>query len=141
MNGSDSARAWLGTGWSFPPDFNRHARDVTMVSEEEDIRQSLEILLSTAPGERIMNPAYGCGLKLLTFENINESTLTEIQDVVERAVLFYEPRIRVDTIEVDVENIYQGIITIHLDYTIRITNSRANMVYPFYFQEGTGPPT
>ena len=141
MNGSDSARAWLGTGWSFPPDFNRHARDVTMVSEEEDIRQSLEILLSTAPGERIMNPAYGCGLKLLTFENINESTLTEIQDVIERAVLFYEPRIRVDTIEVDVENIYQGIITIHLDYTIRITNSRANMVYPFYFQEGTGPPT
>lgn len=141
MNGPDSARAWLGTGWSFPPDFNRHARDVTMVSEEEDIRQSLEILLSTAPGERIMNPAYGCGLKLLTFENINESTLTEIQDVIERAVLFYEPRIRVDTIEVDVENIYQGIITIHLDYTIRITNSRANMVYPFYFQEGTGPPT
>ena len=139
MNESDSTRTWLGTGWSFPPEFNRRSRDVIMVSEEEDIRQSLKILLSTAPGERIMNPAYGCGLKLLTFENISESTLTEIQDVIDRAVLFFEPRIRVDTIEVDVENIYQGIINIRLNYTIRITNSRANMVYPFYFQEGAGP--
>ena len=139
MNEPDSARAWLGTGWSFPPDFNRRARDVTMVSEEEDIRQSLEILLSTTPGERIMNPAYGCGLKLLTFENISESTVTEIQDVISRAVLFFEPRVRVDTNEVDVEEFNRGIITIHLNYTIRITNSRANMVYPFYFQEGTGP--
>ena len=112
-----------------------------MVSEDEDIRQSLWILLSTLPGERIMNPAYGCGLHSLTFENINESTVTEIRDVVDRAVLFFEPRIRVDRIEVDVEEVYGGLINVRLDYTIRITNSRNNLVYPFYFQEGAGPPS
>ena len=139
MTQPDQPRAWLGTGWSFPPEFDRHSKDVIMVSEEEDIKQSLEILLSTAPGERIMHPSYGCGLKLLTFENLTESTMTEIQDVIDRAILFFEPRIRVGSIEVDIENVSEGIINIEVNYTIRITNSRANMVYPFYFQEGTGP--
>lgn len=111
-----------------------------MVSEDEDIRQSLWILLSTSPGERIMNPAYGCGLKALTFENISESTVTEIRDVVDRAVLFFEPRVRMDRVEVDVQTVYEGEITVHLDYTIRITNSRSNLVFPFYFQEGANPP-
>ena len=139
MTQPDQPRAWLGTGWSFPPEFDRHSKDVIMVSEEEDIKQSLEILLSTAPGERIMHPSYGCGLKQLTFENLSESTLTEIQDVIDRAILFFERRIKVDSIEVDVENVYDGIMTIEIKYTISITNSRDNMVYPFYFREGAGP--
>ena len=139
MTQPDQPKAWLGTGWSFPPEFNRQSKDVMMVSEEEDIRQSLEILLSTVPGERIMHPSYGCGLKQLTFENLSESTLTEIRDVIDRAILFFEPRIQVDSIEVDIENVYDGIMTIEINYMIRITNSRDNMVYPFYFQEGTGP--
>ena len=141
MNAFEGGREWLGTGWSFPPQFSRRSRAVDMVSEDEDIRQSLWILLSTSPGERIMNPAYGCGLKSLTFESISESTVTEIRDVVDRAVLFFEPRIRVDQIEVDVEEVYGGLINVRLDYTIRITNSRSNLVYPFYFQEGAGPPS
>lgn len=135
----DSSQAWLGTGWSFPPDFDRRSNTLAMVSQEEDIRQSLEILMSTTPGERVMNPSYGCGLRSLTFENVSESTLTEIKDVVDRAVLFFEPRIRVDNIDVDAENIYDGLVTIYLYYTVRITNTRSNMVYPFYFREGEGP--
>ena len=95
--------------------------------------------MSTTPGERVMNPSYGCGLRSLTFENVSESTLTEIKDVVDRAVLFFEPRIRVDNIDVDAENIYDGLVTIYLYYTVRITNTRSNMVYPFYFREGEGP--
>ncbi len=139
MAEGDTGRAWQGTGWSFPPDFDWRSNSVTMVSEDEDIKQSLEILMSTAPGERVMNPSYGCGLKSLTFENISESTLTEIRDVIDRAVLFFEPRIKVDNIDIDVESIYDGVITIHLYYTIRKTNTRGNMVYPFYFREGEGP--
>ena len=107
-----------------------------MVSQDEDIRESLEILLSTSPGERVMNPAYGCGLKLMIFENISESTITEITDVIERAILFFEPRITLDSIDVNTEDMYGGLIKIQLNYTIRTTNSRSNMVYPFYFQEG-----
>ena len=130
-------RAFLGTGWSFPPEFNKRVSGVMMVSEDDDIRESLTILLSTAPGERTMYPAYGCGLKALIFDTISESTITEITDVIERAVLFFEPRITLDRVEVDTETMYEGLITIQLTYTIRATNSRSNMVYPFYFREGT----
>ena len=130
-------RSFLGTGWSFPPEFNRPSRTVKMVSEEDDIRESLRILLSTSPGERVMQPAYGCELRSLIFENMSESTITEIKDVIERAVLFFEPRISLHSVEVDTTDIYEGLIKIKLDYTIRTTNSRSNMVYPFYFQEGT----
>ncbi len=132
--------AWIGTGWGFPPEFIKRSREVTMVSEDEDIKQSLEILMSTSPGERVMNPAYGCGLRSLTFENIGETTITEIEDLIERAVLFFEPRIDLNNVEVEVEDVYRGLIRIQLNYTIKITNSRSNMVYPFYFQEGTSPP-
>lgn len=129
--------AFLGTGWSFPPEFSRSAKDVKMVSAEEDIRESLTILLSTSPGERVMHPSYGCGLRSLVFEHISESTVTEIKDVISRAILFFEPRISLDRIDVQIKDSANGIITIDLTYTIRTTNTRSNMVYPFYFQEGT----
>ena len=129
----------LGTGWSFPPQFTRVAGQPQphMVSAEEDIDQALRILFSTAPGERVMQPTFGCGLKTMVFENLSEATITEIRDVVERAILFHEPRIDVDAIDVVVEDELGGIIEIDLTYTIRGTNSRRNMVYPFYFLEGT----
>ncbi len=129
--------AWLGRGWAFPPEFDRRNREVNMVTAEEDIAQSLEILLSTSPGERVMNPSYGCGLRAMVFENLSETTLTQIEDVIERAVLFFEPRIILDSVEVDVAEAYRGLMRLHLNYTIRSTNNRSNIVYPFYFQEGT----
>ncbi len=64
----------------------------------------------------------------------------EFEDLIERAVLFFEPRIDLNNVEVEVEDVYRGLIRIQLNYTINITNSRSNMVYPFYFQEGTSPP-
>ncbi len=109
-----------------------------MVSEDEDIEESLSILLSTVPGERVMNPAYGCGLKLLIFENISESTVTEIKDVIERAILFFEPRIKLINIDINTEDLYDGEIKLLINYTVRATNNRRNMVYPFYFREGAG---
>lgn len=129
-------QSFLGTGWSFPPEFNKAWKNVKTVSAEDDILESLHILLTTSPGERIMQPDYGCGLRAMVFETMNDSTITAIKDVIERAVLFYEPRITLDGIEVDAEEIYDGLIKIQLNYTIRATNSRSNMVYPFYFQEG-----
>ena len=133
-------KTFLGTGWSFPPEFQGQAKAVKMVSDEEDIRHSLWILLSTAPGERTMQPAYGCGLRTLVFESISASVCTEMQDMIERAILFFEPRITLDRIVVCSERITQGLIEIELTYTIRTTNTRSNMVYPFYFLEGTNLP-
>ena len=139
MADAELDKRFLGVGWSFPPEFHRHGDRLILkrVAEEEDIKESLTILLSTRPGERIMQPSYGCGLHGMVFENINESSITEITDLIERAVLFFEPRINLEGIEVDADNVYAGRIDIHLTYTIRRTNTRSNMVYPFYFIEGS----
>jgi len=130
---------FLGTGWSFPPAFNKSAQamGVAMVSHEEDINESLRILLGTTPGERVMYPSYGCGLKLMVFENFDNSSVTELKDTIKRAVLFFEPRITLESIDVDTQEIYQGCIRFCLNYTVRTTNNRSNIVYPFYFNEGT----
>ena len=84
-----------------------------------------------------MYPEFGCGLRSLVFANITSSTITEIKDLIESAVLFFEPRITLDNIDVDTGDIPRGLLRIRLEYTIRTTNSRSNMVYPFYVLEGT----
>lgn len=133
--------SFLGSGWGFPPEFNKHSKTVRMAAGEEDIDESLRILMATAPKERVMQPAYGCGLKSLLFETINESTITVIKDTIRRAVLFFEPRIDLENIEVDDTQAYEGVLYIELIYRVRTTNSRSNLVYPFYFLEGTNIPT
>lgn len=128
-------QTFLGSGWSFPPEFSK--RGVRMVSAEVDIRQSLQILLSTSPGERVMEPTFGCGLKAKMFETLTESTAAQIKDLIGRAILFFEPRITVEKIAIEEADMLEGVIGISIDYWIRATNSRHNMVYPFYLTEGT----
>nr|WP_320014348.1 GPW/gp25 family protein [uncultured Desulfobacter sp.] len=130
--------SFLGRGWAFPPEFSGTDRAVKMVSQEEDIKESLWILLSTSPGERVMRPTYGCGLNKMVFETIDETAVTQISDMIERAVLFFEHRITLDRVTVSTEDSRAGfVLQIHLEYTIRTTNSRGNIVYPFYLNEGT----
>lgn len=129
-------KSYLGTGWNFPPSFIKEY-GVEMVSDEEDIRQSLKILFSTTPGERIFRFDYGCNLKQWTFEKMNLSIETLIIDTIRQAILYYEPRIDVEKIGVEIKNPAEGILWINLGYTVRQTNTRSNMVYPFYFKEGT----
>ena len=133
-------KSFMGVGWGFPPTFNKAAGQTAMVEAEEDIHESLIILLSTTPGERIMLPSYGCGLKAHVFDELNESVITEIKDTIRRAVLFFEPRITLNAIRIDDADMLGGQLNIHLDYTIRGTNTRSNMVYPFYFLEGSNVP-
>ncbi|MER0202849.1 MAG: hypothetical protein DU480_03125 [Nitrosomonas sp.] len=132
-------KSFLGTGWGFPPEFGQYG-SIRKVSAEEDIHESLYILLSTNPGERVMQPTYGCGLKSQVFEEINETTVTVMVDLIKRAILFFEPRVVVENIRVDSgnqEDILNGLIKIDITYIVRTTNNRHNIVYPFYFTEGT----
>jgi uncharacterized protein len=129
--------SFLGTGWRFPPSFGQTDRRATVVSGEEDIRESLRILLSTRPGERIMQPDYGCDLHALVFSELDANAVTAMQDAIRRAVLFFEPRIILNSIDVDDTRTLEGILALQLNYTIRTTNTRSNMVFPFYFLEGT----
>ena len=130
--------SFLGTGWAFPPAFESRTGGATLVSAEEDIRQSLRILFGTRPGERVMQPTYGCDLKSMVFEEITDSTVTDIKDIIERAVLFFEVRITLHAIEIDESDWLDGVLRLVLDYTIRTTNTRSNLVFPLYLREGSG---
>jgi uncharacterized protein len=130
-------RSFLGTGWGFPPTFSDHNYSLELVSEEADIRQSLFILISTAPGERILNPGYGCDLHKMVFERITQGAKNKITDMVTRAILLYEPRVIVETVETFIVSMEMGQIHIVVTYTIIKTNTRHNIVYPFYINEGT----
>jgi len=133
-----SIKSFLGTGWSFPPEFDANASSVEMSSERLDIDQSLNILLSTSLGERVMQPLYGCNLVDYLFEPLNSTVIGYIKDRVENAILIYEPRINLEKIEVTGEgsmDLIEGKFTISLEYTIPETNSRFNYVYDFYKNE------
>ncbi len=130
-------KTFLGIGWKFPPTFDRQNKSVTLVSEEEDIRESLFILLSTRPGERTMQPAYGCDLSVLNFENINEGLVNSAKEIISSAVLHFEPRVFLDDVVVSAEKMYDGVMEIFLSYRVRKTNKRSNIVYPYYILEGT----
>ena len=134
----EKLNSFLGTGWAFPPSFNAETQTVDLVSNEEDIKQSLNILLSTSLGERVMQPRYGCNLNDYLFNPLNSAVVGYIKDLVEHAILFYEPRILAEKIEVtpqDSFDIIEGRFTISIDYSIPETNSRFNYVYDYYKNE------
>lgn len=130
-------KTFLGIGWKFPPTFDKRIKSVEMVSEAEDIRQSLYILLSTKQGERIMRPDYGSDVQSMIFEPIDVSTTTYLKETIKRAILYFEPRITLDEVIVVEDGEEDGLLLITLNYTIRKTNTRTNMVYPYYVLEGT----
>ena len=138
----NSNNSFLGKGWASPPTFNKTTGSVEMVSDEEDIRQSLHILLSTSLGERVMQPDYGCNLNDYVFEGLNSTTIGYIKERVANSILYYEPRIVVERIEVtsegSVDNL-EGRFLIELTYSIPGTNSRFNYVYDFYKNEAVKP--
>ncbi|MCR8557645.1 GPW/gp25 family protein [Mucilaginibacter sp. BJC16-A38] len=131
------ANSFLGTGWSFPPTFDNFSNNLVMTSDEADIQLSLQILLATRKGERIMLPDYGCNLDEMLFEPITTTFKTYISEMIRTAILFYESRIDLNSVKIDDSRETEGVIAIVLDYTVRTTNSRFNFVYPFYKNEGT----
>jgi len=134
----DRDDSFQGVGWAFPPAFDARTRAARRVASREDIEQSLRILFSTTPGERVMQPTYGCDLKFMVFEELNESTLTDVKDAIERAVRFFEVRITLNEVSIDESDWTEGLLKIGIDYTIRTTNTRNNLVFPFYLREGSG---
>lgn len=128
---------FLGKGWSFPPTFNAQMSDVIMTEKEKDIEKSLHILLTTTVGERVMQPKYGCNMEELVFEPLNTTTKTLMKDKIQTAILYFEPRIDVQRIEMNDSNQLEGEILIEIDYVVRATNSRLNFVFPYYKNEGT----
>lgn len=126
---------FIGRGWIFPPEFDKDT-GVLMEEGAADIKSSLRILFSTLLGERIMQPKFGCALDRLQFEPVTAALTAKTEDLIRTAILYHENRIKV--VSVDISNQREpGLLEISLTYIIKAVNTRDNMVYPFYLQEGT----
>lgn len=125
---------FLGSGWSFPIRIDKQG-EIALVSREDDIRQAILVILGTSPGERVMRPDFGAGLKALVFEPINTATKALVKHRVEEALLLWEPRI--DSVEVTMADERSlGRLLLDIRYRVRATNTFFNLVYPFYLLEG-----
>lgn len=128
---------FLGQGWSFPPTFSIQSKSVELTAKEDDIQKSLEILLTTTVGERVMEPKYGCNMGNLVFEPLNTTIKTLMADMIKTAILYFEPRIDAKNITLDTTSETEGVVLVVVDYVVRSTNSRFNFVHPYYIDEGT----
>lgn len=130
--------AFLGRGWSFPPELAENG--IRMSAYEQDIRESLWVLFSTSPGERVNRYDYGCPLRRYAFEPLTTQTMTRMRNDINRAVTLYEPRVLLEDVSFD-DRPEKGVLLINVTYTVVRTNNRNNMVYPFYINEGTNIKT
>ncbi|MEA1930205.1 GPW/gp25 family protein [Halohasta litorea] len=128
---------FLGTGWRFPVGTDRRG-DVAVSSADEDIQESIRIILGTAKGERLMRPEFGCDIHKHLFSAATPSTLNLIESSVREALVRWEPRIDIESVDAHTDDEEPNKVLIEIAYHVRTTNSLSNMVYPFYLTEGDG---
>jgi phage baseplate assembly protein W len=125
--------SFLGTGWKFPLELDTNG-GIAMASDEASIRQSIWLILSTAPGERVMRPDFGCGIHDLVFAPNTAGTAGQIINEVREALTRWEPRIDVLAVDAIPDENQPNLLRIAISYQVRTTNNRFNLVYPFYLE-------
>jgi uncharacterized protein len=126
---------FLGRGWAFP--VGVEAGQTATAAYDDDVRQAILIILGTDPGERVMRPDFGAGLSAFVFEPLNPATMEALRQRVLEALIDWEPRIDVESVTATADVTDVGKVLIEMSYRVRATNSHANLVYPFYLQEGS----
>src|SRR5438128_775798 len=127
-------KAFLGVGWEYPL-YATTDGTIATAAYEEDVREAILIILGTNPGERVMRPDFGAGLRAFVFEPGNITTLHLIETRVREALIDWEPRIDTTEVSVRIAQALRNRIDIDIQYRIRATNSKQNLVYPFYLLE------
>ena len=125
---------FLGVGWKFPVGLGPTG-EVKMSEYEHDIHQAIRIILGTVPGERVMRPTFGCGIHDMVFAALSMATLGQVETTVMEALTRWEPRIEVEAVKVSLDEAKEGRLLVGIDYRVRSTNNRFNLVYPFYLKE------
>ena len=125
----------LGRGWKYPFMLDER-REVALSDGEDDIQEAIWIILSTAFGERLMHPDFGCGIHDLVFAPNNTGTAGLARYYVEDALVRWEPRIDIEEVEVQADPAQPELLLISVSYRVRSTDSRYNLVYPFYLTRG-----
>lgn len=125
------SRDFLGKGWKFPVQVDGTGR-IALSRFEDDIREAVRIILLTARGERVMRPEFGAGLHNFVFETMSVTNIGTIQAAVQNALIQWEPRIELLSVSVEADQGEVGKLLINIDYEVRATNTRFNLVFPFY---------
>lgn len=128
---SEREEAFLGTGWRFPVR-SRERTAVELVGGEQDIEESIRIILGTSKGERVMRPEFGCGIHDYVFAAVDTTTITLMESSIEEALVEWEPRIEVIDVAADRTGLDGGVLPFRIVYRVRRTNTERNLVYPFY---------
>jgi phage baseplate assembly protein W len=136
---SAERKDFLGRGWTMPVELDPRTGLVARVAYEEDIRQSILIILETSPGERVMRANFGCGIHELLFAAVDSTVIQQIRSTVGEALRRCEARIDVLDITVDEAATREGKLLVEIEYRVRKTNQTGNLVFPFYFREGGRP--
>jgi phage baseplate assembly protein W len=136
---SSDRKEFLGRGWAMPVQLDPRTGRVASVAYEEDIRQSIRIILETAPGERVMRPNFGCGIHELVFTSLDSTSIQRIRSTVEDDLRRCEARVEVLGVTVDEAATAEGQLLVEVEYRVRQTNQVGNLVFPFYFREGGRP--
>jgi phage baseplate assembly protein W len=133
-NQRNDQRDFLGVGWKFPLQVTPGGK-VAQARYEQRIEESIYLILSTAKGERVMLPDFGCGIHDLVFAPNNSTTIAVVIHTVREALVAYEPRI--DVLDISAESAPEelNLLLIRINYRIRANNARGNLVYPFYIRE------
>lgn len=121
----------IGAGVAFPLQVDSRGA-LALSHDEGDVRQAIGLILSTAPGERIMRPEFGCGVHEYVFDTIDASTAARMEDEIRASLDRWEPRIEVMEVAFDLAHVDRGVIEIGIAYRLRATNRPGNLVYPFY---------
>jgi len=132
---SDEAIPFLGTGWSFPPQFTQGGKNIDTTQNATNVHKSILILLQTDIGERVMQEDFGGSLLPFQFEQINTRLLNNIKERITKSIEIHEPRVILDGIEIQQDEQNAGLLLVRLQYTIRTINTSFNMVYPFYINQ------
>lgn len=128
------AKEFLGRGWKFPIRMN--SRGIIDISEYEvSIKESINVILKTSKGERVMQPDFGCGIYDYLFESTDDGSLRMIEESVKDSLTAWEPRIDLNDVIASLDEAEDGKILINVSYTVRTTNNEFNLVYPFYLKE------
>lgn len=132
----DTARTFLGVGWAFPPRLEPDGA-IARAELEADIRESIRIILGTEPGERVMRPDFGAGLRAFVFEPVSTTTMARLEVTVRDSLIAWEARIDLESVVVTTNVGERNALLIDVTYRVRATNAVRNLVYPFYLEEGT----
>jgi phage baseplate assembly protein W len=122
---------FLGVGWTSPVKLNGNGQ-IQLASYEDAVRQSIRMILSTAKGERLMRPDFGCNLYDLVFSTNSAAAIGQVISAVQESLIQWEPRIDVLDVTAIPDATEPNRLLIDIRYQVRTTNNRFNLVYPFY---------